>query len=370
MIAKFYKRKGEDAELIKEFELKPRIEGKDFFRTLAVNVQEVARELLGTDEGVITDTGFYTIRSCGDFWSNFKGREGIIPNEVSRGLCSTTITGKKEYYGDLYTEWKTKPVCVDGVPTDIEVGVECYDTGYLITSSAKATNIVGGKEPVFFEKITPKFFKQGPRSKARLFKTEKDLLRFLKVEKNLKTFMLMHEHKGTCFNFEKASPFWEYEPKLEVIEEIEALFSEINTYEGESEAERRALGNDPKEEALHRMNDLDLWRPVVSDFAKTGKVYMSEFGGVIYDLNEEAEEAVNRTSKYGLPYHVVRTNSPEFGDMYAVLYVSNYPEDWDRDIYDPREGVVFANVYNASMGIDEMGSIGVSPANGGLVRTA
>lgn len=38
--------------------------------------------------------------------------------------------------------------------------------------------------------------------------------------------------------------------------------------------------------------------------------------------------------------------------------------------YDKKTGYIFANVYNASMGHDEMGTIGIEPANGGLVRTA
>ena len=365
MIINFYKR-GEANEpvFIKSLEVAGRVDDRDFARTVQINICEVAKEILGQP---VTTAGLKSLRSCGDYWSSFKVRDGV-PKSVLHigGFREEIISAGAEEPGDVTIVWSSKPVTVDDVETDLVIGVDVFDTGYIVSSSADVRNILGGKRPAYFNKITSKYFKQGARSDAKVFKDEKALLKYMKEKREI--FARMHAAEGYVFGYEKMSSLWDHEIKPDVKTALDELFDEINSFE-EKVPTIRSYGEDDFEEAYMRMQELSLWTNIQKDFLKSGKLYMSEFGGVIYDLNEEAKEAVRRTSEYGLPYHVIRTNSA-IGDMYAVLYVSKERSCWDAERFEAGSGIMHANVYNASMGLDEMGSIGVAPANGGLVRTA
>lgn len=366
MIIKLYKRgEGDIPEFIKEFELKGSPDDKGSMSLIGANIQQVASEILGEH---VESTGFTQFRSCGDFWSNFMVRDGVAKDlKNSSGWSESIISGGADnLQGDLSIEWIGKTVTTKSGVTDLQIGVNAYDTGYIINSSAKLTNILGGSIPAFFSKITSKNFKQGSRRDAKLFKDEKALLKYLKDKEDI--FSFIHSKTDAIFGFEKKSSLWEHEPKDSVIDEIGEVLERINS-SADSAPETKVFGEDMHDEAHIRMKEMDLYKPVRIDFLRSDKLYMSEFGGIIYDLNDEAEEAVRRTSEYGLPYHVIRTQH-ECGDMYAVLFVSKEKEEWEYERLDQKTGIMYANVYNASMGIDEMGTIGVKPANGGLVRTA
>ena len=67
---------------------------------------------------------------------------------------------------------------------------------------------------------------------------------------------------------------------------------------------------------------------------------MSEFGGILYDLNEDAKTAVSAVKDRGdIPYAVCRSQT-EIGDLYAVLFVSPDKNGWDFERPD-REGNCF-----------------------------
>lgn len=124
------------------------------------------------------------------------------------------------------------------------------------------------------------------------------------------------------------------------------------------------------DEAVSRMKEMKLYKTVIDDFVSDNKLYMSEFGGILCDLNEEAESAVRETERYGLPYHVVRSQS-SFGDMYAVLFVSEHQDEWWAERCDPETGSVIAYVYNSTYTDNsELGSVGLRTAGGGLMRVA
>ena len=128
----------------------------------------------------------------------------------------------------------------------------------------------------------------------------------------------------------------------------------------------RENGSSAKEEALFRMQDMSMMKTVMKKFT-AGTLMMSEFGGILYDLDEGARAAVKEAEKKGLlPYHVVKTETT-VGTMYAVLYVSQEPEEWDLERYDPATGETTAYVVND--GFSEFGTVVVKPCNGGLART-
>ena len=98
----------------------------------------------------------------------------------------------------------------------------------------------------------------------------------------------------------------------------------------------------------------------------------SESAGILYFLNDGAKAAIEKMKEYSadaLPYHLIHSFT-EFGELYAVLFVSSNRDDWPSDGPD-REGYVFSYVYNATdPSFSEYGDIVIQGANGGIVRTA
>lgn len=71
-----------------------------------------------------------------------------------------------------------------------------------------------------------------------------------------------------------------------------------------------------------------------------------------------------------LVYHVIHSYT-SIGEMESYLYVSDYPEEWERDREDIKDGQQLVYVFNHDMpDCSEFGSIGVAltPA-AGLRRT-
>lgn len=93
-----------------------------------------------------------------------------------------------------------------------------------------------------------------------------------------------------------------------------------------------------------------------------------KFGGILYNLNEDAKKAITIVQKDGnFPYHVVVSHTM-IGDMYAVLYASQDSTEWDSERLS--DGSCLAYVYNATYPeCSEYGSIGIQSANGGIIRT-
>ena len=134
-----------------------------------------------------------------------------------------------------------------------------------------------------------------------------------------------------------------------------------------------------KEEAIKRMKYLNILPQVIEEFEKEDKLELSErtgkeFPAVLYwtsnykGLDEKIKAFEERID--ALVYHVI-LNHTEFGDMYAMLYVSKneaeWEEDWEMLTEEGEYKSAFANVWNGD--IEEMGSIGIKPVMGGVMRT-
>ena len=134
-----------------------------------------------------------------------------------------------------------------------------------------------------------------------------------------------------------------------------------------------------KQEALKRMKALQLSEQVIKDFKDNNKLYYSErqnriFNAVLYwvDNDEKYVEIVKKFEKKtkSLVYHCQLTHL-EFGDCLSLLFVSAHEEDWDYENQLLKQGVAFAWVENLDdEWCSEMGSIGIKPSMGGIVRTA
>ena len=125
------------------------------------------------------------------------------------------------------------------------------------------------------------------------------------------------------------------------------------------------------EEAIKRMEILRMMENPIRELKEEGVVNLSENGGYLYWLDEEQKKMVAdfEKDKGGLVYHVVRSFT-NFGEMYALMYVSEYEEEWEDDKADLENGSALAYVINVTMpDCSEFGSIGVQPSIGGVRRT-
>lgn len=127
-----------------------------------------------------------------------------------------------------------------------------------------------------------------------------------------------------------------------------------------------------KEEAIKRMQVLDLFKPCIEMFAKYDEVQLSEMTGGLYefsgniDLTEKIKEF--ETENNALVYHVIHCYT-NFGELYNFLYVSDYEEEWEYDNEDIKDNYVMSYVWNQSDDFcSEFGTIVVNQKFGGLVR--
>lgn len=126
-----------------------------------------------------------------------------------------------------------------------------------------------------------------------------------------------------------------------------------------------------KAQAVERMKKLGIMEQPVKEFEDEGKLNLSENGGLLYYLNEDEQKMVDDFEKEnnGLVYHVIKSRTT-IGLMYALLYVSEYLEEWKMDMEDLEEGQALAYVVNMDMpDCSEFGTIGIKPSVGGLIRT-
>ncbi len=124
------------------------------------------------------------------------------------------------------------------------------------------------------------------------------------------------------------------------------------------------------EEATKRMRALKISPNVIKEFLE-GKLNESERVGCLYWLNENEEAIVKAFEEKfeAVAYHVIHQFT-NIGELYNILYVSKYEEEWENDMEDIAEGQAIAYVLNRSMpDCSELGSIGIKPSIGGLVRT-
>ena len=127
-----------------------------------------------------------------------------------------------------------------------------------------------------------------------------------------------------------------------------------------------------KQEAIHRMKMLNLHGNVLREFEQENRLNMSEYGGFLYWLDSHQQAIVDEfeAESDALLYHVIHSYT-SIGEMLTLLYVSNYPEEWEFDRLDLAEGYPLAYVKNLDDPyLSEIGSVGIECRIGGLIRTA
>lgn len=125
-------------------------------------------------------------------------------------------------------------------------------------------------------------------------------------------------------------------------------------------------------ECIRRMKKLNLSKECINAFKK-GKVWESENIGALYELNDKEKQIVkdfeNEHEEYKV-YHVIH-NLFNFGEVYSLLYVDTYFEEWEYFDNDLKDNITFIYAYNdTDNNCSEFGSIGIKSNIGGLIRTS
>lgn len=136
----------------------------------------------------------------------------------------------------------------------------------------------------------------------------------------------------------------------------------------------KATKEQMKQEALARLKLLNLHPNVVNEFQNEGKLNYSQGTlGILYWATDEMKQIVEIFEKktgYTV-YHLIDNYSELIGHMLTLLYVSTERDEWTYDRHDIQDGCPLAYVENMTYpDCSEFGSVGVRPANGGVVRTA
>lgn len=130
-----------------------------------------------------------------------------------------------------------------------------------------------------------------------------------------------------------------------------------------------------KNKAIELMKKLDIYKPYIDGFEKSGHVcFFESFGGfwveqeqLIVNKIKELEE------KYNCLVYAVTHEMTSIGEMYDFLIVSAYPEEWDDTLLPAGDGLFYAYAYVWNVDDDycsEFGDIVVRSFGGGIKRIA
>ena len=275
---------------------------------------------------------------------------------------------------------------IDGKEIDgVRVGIRIYSPGWVLNTGKTSCNIFGQRQPMYLKSIGRKNIKTSAVSGAHVFPNAKALLSYVgKHEDAIRYCVSQHGYEWkmepTCQEFledweEDVSHLTEKQAKKEkdTVQSAKEILEKANrdgdTDAADADIPETVTEADMPAEAVGRMKALGLWDKVIKRFAKDGTVFMSEFGGIIYDLDGGAKTAVDMVREAGnLPYHVVATDTA-IGRLYSVLYVGRNAEEWKFE-RPSKKGLAVNFCYNAWDMLGEYGTSQFEQANGGLVRVA
>ena len=124
-----------------------------------------------------------------------------------------------------------------------------------------------------------------------------------------------------------------------------------------------------KEDAIKLMKMLKLHTNVIREFKEENKLNKSETrNGILYWLSAEEQQLVNDFEQENpgtLVYHVIKTNTADFGPIMDLLYVTDNQEDWNLYKDYLKDNLVLS--YSVTS-FPESGLIKIKCINGGLVR--
>ena len=124
-----------------------------------------------------------------------------------------------------------------------------------------------------------------------------------------------------------------------------------------------------KDEAIKRMKLLQLHPNVIKEFQDENKLNKSDYGkGILYWIKDEEQQLVNEFQKEHkgyLVYHIIKTETVDFGTVYDLLYVTPYEDEWSSEKEELKDNWIYSYTVTE---FAECGLIKVKCINGGLAR--
>ena len=130
-----------------------------------------------------------------------------------------------------------------------------------------------------------------------------------------------------------------------------------------------------KNKAIELMKKLDIYKPYIDGFEKSGRIcFFENFGGFWVDQEPLIVNKIKELEeKYNCLVYAVTHELTSIGEMYDFLIVSAYPEEWDDTIFQTATGTFYAYAYVWNVDDDycsEVGDIVVRSFGGGIKRIA
>ncbi len=132
-----------------------------------------------------------------------------------------------------------------------------------------------------------------------------------------------------------------------------------------------------KIEAIARMKKLGIFPQTIKQFADDGNISISEppFGAFYWAEGEDLDRIRQFEAEHNALVYLVVRSYTTIGKMDSMLFVSDYPEEWDLDrndlLRDSTQWQQVAYVYNHDApDCSEIGAVGLAPTSAaGLIRT-
>ena len=123
-----------------------------------------------------------------------------------------------------------------------------------------------------------------------------------------------------------------------------------------------------KQNGLKMLRFLRIHINAIYDYKNKARLNRSENQGILFWLTKEEQKLVDTFEKENpncKVYHIIKTNSLDFGTVYDLLYVTDDEDYIKRAKEDLKDGLVLSHTLTQ---FPESGLISVKSANGGLIR--
>ena len=135
------------------------------------------------------------------------------------------------------------------------------------------------------------------------------------------------------------------------------------------------MNNAKKNKAIELMKKLDIYKPYIDGFEKSGRVcFFENYGGFWVDQESHISGKIKELEeKYNCLVYAVTHEMTSIGEMYDFLIVSDYPEEWDDTLLPAGDGTFYAYAYVWNVDDDyysEFGDIVIRSFGGGIKRIA
>ena len=329
----------------------------------------------------ITNLGIKEFCSKGAVMSSINGtnatQKWFDANSYVFGVGSQVATITEPTPIEYYEYDAENGVTSNKKVSSLRIGITAYAIGYVIGVGKQSYNIFGGANDVYVRLIGRSNFHSAAiglsKKSARIFASYQEIEKY--ILKNKDVFDFMVKKHGYSFSVKPVSQEMlppvsckKAEKENAAKNRVTDLLNDINSINVvEDKIEVKEVTNDTmKQEALYRMEKLDMYAPVINGFKK-GTIFMSEIGGIIYELDDAAKLAISSLKEICeeyLPYHVIKT-----GELYLVMYVSTDAKNWSCERVNAKGYIDECYTYNSITPVfSEFGSAKIVAANGGLVR--